>query len=76
MAAVRPMARAPQKVTRAAPTREFEPPTRAAIPPSSAKNAKEPPATKGIVLVSGLNTTIARGMAAPTANVAAEASAA
>ena len=70
------MARAPQKVTRAAPTSEFAPPTRAAIPPSSAKKANEPPATNGIVLDGGLNPAIASGMAAPTANVAAEARAA
>jgi len=46
--AVTPMARAPQKVTRSAPTVTPAPPARAANPPRSARNNSEVPETRGI----------------------------
>lgn len=70
------MAKAPQNVTRAAPTATFAPPTCAATTPMIAKNTRELPATNGIMTDDGLITTITRGMPAPVAKVAAEAHAA
>src|SRR5882724_9073747 len=67
--AVRPMANAPHNVTRA-------PPTRAANPPKSARNSSDVPETTGIRAVSGTNAAVKRGIAAPTAKLPADASAA
>jgi len=74
--AVSAMARAPQNVTRIAPSRTLAPPACAANAPSSARNISEVPATRGIRAVSGAMAVTARGMAAPTAKLAADANAA
>ena len=74
MSAVIAIAKAPQKVTRPAPTSTFAPPARAAKAPISARKTSALPATMGMMLEVGLIRTIRRGKAAPTAKVAAEAS--
>jgi hypothetical protein len=74
--AVAAMARAPQNVTRIAPSRTFAPPARPASAPRSARNNSELPATRGIRAASGARAVTARGMAAPTAKLAADANAA
>lgn len=74
--AVIAMASAPQKQTRHAPARTLAPPTRAATAPSRARNASDIPATHGISPRSGANAVTANGRSAPTAKLAADASAA
>ncbi len=74
--AVSAIARAPQNVTRAAARNTGEPPARAAKEPNSARKHNELPETIQTSAEVGTKTTIRSGMAAPTANVAAEASAA
>jgi hypothetical protein len=74
--AVAAMARAPQKVTRIAPIIMPAPPACAANAPRSARNNSEVPATKGIRAASGTMAVTTRGMAAPTAKLAADAKAA
>src|ERR1019366_4417383 len=67
------MASAPQNVTRIAPAVTLAPPACAANPPRSARNAREVPATRGIRPASGAKAVTTRGMAAPTAKLAADA---
>src|ERR1019366_757640 len=74
--AVTAMASAPQNVTRRAPAVMPAPPVWAANPPSSARNAKEVPATSGIRLFSGTIAVTRSGMAAPAAKLPADAKAA
>ncbi len=74
--AVRPIANAPQNVTRAAPRATLEPPARAAKAPSNQRKAREDPATSGIKWAGGANAVINSGIAAPTAKLAADANAA
>ena len=76
MPAVTAIASAPQNVTRHAPFVTLAPPARAANPPRYARNSRDTPATKGTRLVAGTMTTVRSGMAAPTANVLADVSAA
>ena len=52
------------------------PPANAAKPPKTARNPSDVPATRGMRYVPGTMTTVSKGMAAPTANVPAEANAA
>src|SRR5579863_9110155 len=51
--AVSAMAKAPQNVTRIAPTVTPAPPARAANPPRSARNTSEVPETRGIIPAAG-----------------------
>jgi hypothetical protein len=74
--AVTPIAMAPQNVTRIAPSRTLAPPACAARAPSSARNNSEVPASRGIRAAAGARAATARGMAAPAAKLAADASAA
>ena len=74
--AVSAMARAPQNVTRNAPSFTLAPPACAARPPRSARNNSEVPETRGIRVATGAMAVTARGMAAPTAKLAADANAA
>jgi FtsP/CotA-like multicopper oxidase with cupredoxin domain len=74
--AVNAIASAPQKRTRRAPAIRGAPPAPAASPPRKVRHSSELPTTKGITLLSGTTAAVTRGTAAPTANVAAEASAA
>src|ERR1017187_3361593 len=74
--AVSAMARAPQNVTRIAPSFTLAPPACAANPPSSARNNSDVPATRGIRAPSGAMAVTPSGMAAPTAKLAADANAA
>jgi hypothetical protein len=74
--AVRAIANAPQKVTRAVARRTFAPPVIAPIAPRSARKAKDAADTIGTSAPAGATTTMSKGMAAPTENVAAEVSAA
>lgn len=74
--AVIAMANAPQKQTRHAPARTLAPPARAATAPNRARNASDMPATQGTRPGPGVNAVTARGRSAPTAKLAAEASAA
>ncbi len=68
------MANAPQKPTRAAPTSAEAPPVRAAMAPSAIRQASE---IKDTTVTLGGTTTMATiGIAAPAANVAADANAA
>ena len=76
MPAVIAIARAPQNVTRTIPIRMGAPPVRAARAPSSARENKEAADTRSNRLVAGAITTMSKGSAAPTVNVAAEVSAA
>src|ERR1700687_445085 len=71
-----PIARAPQNVTRVAPRSIFAPPTRAASKPKHARKTREVPATTKIKLAAGTTAPTKRGMAAPPAKLAADASAA
>ena len=66
--AVAPIARAPQIVTRHAPTRTPAPPARAAMAPNEARNASDMPDTHGISPRAGANAVTAKGRSAPTAN--------
>src|ERR1043166_380152 len=75
-AAVTPIASAPQSVTRIAPTITRAPPARAANPPRSARNTSEVPETTGMRLAWGTAAAVKSGMAAPTAKLPADASAA
>jgi hypothetical protein len=70
------MARAPQNVTRIAPSLTLAPPTRAANPPKNARNNNDVPATRGIRLATGATAVTRRGRAAPTEKLAADAIAA
>ena len=74
--AVSVIASAPQKVTRTVALNTDEPPTRAAKEPRSARKNNELPDTVQTNAEVGTTRTSKSGMAAPTAKVAAEASAA
>ena len=74
--AVIAIASAPQKQTRQAPAMTLAPPTRAATAPSRPGNASDIPATDGSSALPGTNAVTANGSSAPTAKLAAEASAA
>jgi hypothetical protein len=63
-------------VTRIAPTGTLAPPTLAARPPRTARNISEVPETTGIRLESETMAAASSGMAAPTAKLAADVSAA
>ena len=76
MPAVRAIASAPQNVTRAVAGRTFAPPALAPIAPKSERKTSEATDTIGTKMLAGETSTINRGMAAPTANVAADVSAA
>ena len=76
MAAVRPIANAPQNVTRIVGFMMSAPPVQAPIMPSSARNTRDPMDTSGIVRFDGETSTSASGAAAPRENVAADANAA
>src|ERR1035438_8855210 len=71
--AVSAMARAPQNVTRIAPTATPAPPARAATPPKSARNTSEVPETAGISSAVGVTAVTKRGSAAPMAKLPAAA---
>ena len=60
------MARAPQNVTRIAPTVTPAPPARAATPPRTARDTSEVPETSGISPAVGVMALTKRGKAAPT----------
>ena len=70
------MASAPQNVTRIMLGMTLEPPARAASAPKSARKSSEVPDTKIIRLSLGAKAVMKRGMAAPTAKLLADASAA
>ena len=70
------MASAPQNVTRAVARKTFAPPALAPIAPRRARNPKDAADTMGTSAFAGDTTTMIKGMAAPTANVAAEVNAA
>src|ERR1039457_1319804 len=74
--AVSAIARAPQNVTRIAPTNTPAPPARAANPPRSARNNSELPETMGITTATGAMAVTTRGSAAPATKLAADANAA
>ena len=74
--AVRAMANAPQKVTRAMDFQTGAPPTRAAKAPNNPKNKRELPETTQTSLEAGATKTSNNGRAAPTVKVAADAKAA
>src|SRR5512143_4030211 len=74
--AVKAIAKAPQKVTRAAAVITEAPPARAAREPNSARNRSELPETAHMSADSGTNRTIKRGRTAPTEKVTADANAA
>jgi hypothetical protein len=74
--AVIAMASAPQNVTRNTLGMTLAPPTRAANAPKSASKMTEVPATMTIRVGSGAKAETMRGIAAPTAKLPAEASAA
>src|ERR1017187_7864635 len=74
--AVRAIANAPQNVTRTVARRIFAPPTFAPIAPRRARKPKDAVNTIGTSAPVGDTTTISKGIAAPTVNDAAEASAA
>ena len=74
--AVTSMANTPQTATRAAPTSAGAPPARAAIAPSDRRQSSETAETAGNSAVAGATMVVSTGTPAPTANVAAEASAA
>lgn len=76
MPAVSARANAPQNVTRMVARRMFAPPAFAPITPRTARKASDAPETIGTSALLGDTTTISNGMAAPTENIAAEASAA
>ena len=74
--AVNPIASAPQKVTRIAPTATRAPPALAANAPKSARNSSEVAGTKITRLASGTKAVVKIGMAAPTEKLRADANAA
>jgi hypothetical protein len=74
--AVIAIASAPQKVTRHAPIRTPAPPARAATAPNKARKKNAVADIHGIRLCAGANVVTASGSAAPTAKLAADASAA
>src|SRR5450759_1954007 len=74
--AVSAIAKAPQNVTRAVARRTLAPPALAPMAPSSARKPKDAADTIGTSAPAGATTTMSKGMAAPTENVAAEVSAA
>ena len=74
--AVRAIANAPQNVTRAVARRTFAPPALAPIAPRRARKPKDAADTMGTSALAGDTTTMSKGMAAPTENVAADVSAA
>ena len=76
MPAVRAIASAPQNVTRAVARRTFAPPALAPIAPRRARKPKDAADTMGTSAPAGDTTTMSKGMAAPTENVAADVSAA
>ena len=76
MPAVIAMASAPQNVTRITLGVTLAPPARAANAPKSARKSSEVADTKTIRPASGTKAETMRGMAAPTAKLLAEASAA
>jgi len=76
MAAVTPIARAPQNTTRMVGLKASAPPVFAPIIPSKARKANDPTETIGNSQVDGEKRARMSGPAAPTENVAADASAA
>src|SRR4029079_3389902 len=70
--AVRAIARAPQNVTRAVARRAFAPPALAPIRPRRARKPKDAVDTTGTSTFAGDTTTMSKGIAAPTENVAAD----
>ena len=74
--AVRAIANAPQKVTRAVARRMFAPPAFAPIAPKRERNPKDAAETIGTSALAGDTTTMSNGMAAPTENITADVSAA
>jgi hypothetical protein len=72
MPAVSAIAKAPQNVTRAVALRTFAPPALAPIAPRRPRKPKDAAETIGTSIVAGATTTISNGIAAPTANVAAD----
>jgi hypothetical protein len=70
------MASAPQNVTRAVARRTFAPPALAPIAPRRARKPKDAADTIRTSALAGDTTTMSKGMATPTANVAAEVNAA
>src|ERR1035441_1367248 len=76
IAAVTAIARPPQNVTRIAPIITPAPPARAASAPRRASSTSDDPETSGINPASGAIAMTMRGINAPTAKLAAEASAA
>jgi hypothetical protein len=76
MPAVKPMAKAPQKVTRKTAGNGFAPPVVAPNPPSTPRNKSAPIDTAGIIIAAGTSTLVAKGRAAPMLNVAADVKAA
>ena len=76
MAAVEPIAMAPQKVTRNIGLHMPPPPVRAPIAPRIASATSEPADTNHEIRVDGEAKTIIKGMAAPTAKVTADVNAA
>ena len=76
MAAVTPIAKAPQKLTRAIAFQIFAPPVFALTAPSDARKHKEAIETPEMSQENGTTAAVARGSAAPTEKVAADVSAA
>jgi hypothetical protein len=74
--AVISIASAPQKVTLNAPRKMLAPPACAAHIPSAARKTSDRVETARITLARGTSTAVTSGNAAPTENVAADASAA
>jgi hypothetical protein len=70
------MASAPQNATRIAPDTTPAPPARAASAPNSARKNSDVPDTKIDKLVIGASVVVTSGIAAPTAKLPADASAA
>ena len=70
------IASAPQEATRVAPSQQFAPPTFAARLPSTAKKVNDIKVTGSIKFDDDIISTTNKGKAAPSANEAAEASAA
>ena len=74
--AVKAIANAPQNVTRAVARKTFAPPALAPTAPRRARKPKDAANTTGTSALAGDTTTMSKGMAAPTENVAADVSAA
>ena len=70
--AVRAIANAPQNVTRAVARRTFAPPALAPTAPRRARKPKDAADTMGTSAAAGETTTMSKGIAAPTENVAAD----